>query len=388
MVGNQPRPFKITVFSGNRSEFGLLRPVVAELASRSLFEPTLLLAASHVDPAYGATASEVKSELDVPVTLLGSEVSPDRVGERFSEVVRGTSNSLAGSRPDACLVLGDRYESFAFVTAAFYADIPVLHIFGGDVSMGGHWDDSARHAMTKLAHIHFTASEDARARVLRLGEEPWRVHHVGSPALDTVARGEFAPETEVRRELGLEGDDRPLVLLTVHPVAIQASESYRQAKSCLDALAALPVRVAVSYPSPDRGAEGIIAAIEEYRSNPTFTVRKSFGSRLYLGAMRVARCVVGNSSSGLLETPFFKIPCVNVGDRQAGRLRAGNVVDVGFEAAEIRGAVEYALGDAEFLDRVKNCGNPYGDGTASVRIAEALERDLGRSDLLRKKITY
>ena len=305
----------------------------------------------------------------------------------FAAIISNGAEILKRWEPDMIVLAGDRCETFAMAVAAFYLNVPIAHLFGGDLSQGGHLDDSARHSITKLAQLHFTTNNDSYKRVIALGEEKWRVFNVGSPVMDSVVNGDYSAPEEVARELQLE-IDKPIILFTQHPLTTESELAYAQVKESLEAMKELGYQTIITYPCNDAGSESIIRAINEYKAVSHFRIRKSLGRRLYLGCLRIASCVAGNSSSGLIETPLFKLPAVNIGDRQAGRLRAENVIDVPCERASIKKAIALTMDDPQFMAKAKKCTNPYGEGGASQLILDVIKSIKIDSRLLKKQMTY
>jgi UDP-N-acetylglucosamine 2-epimerase (non-hydrolysing)/GDP/UDP-N,N'-diacetylbacillosamine 2-epimerase (hydrolysing) len=291
------------------------------------------------------------------------------------------------------VVWGDRYEAFAALVASTQMGIPTAHAEGGDYTEGGALDDSVRHAMTKLAHLHLTTNADSAERVRRLGEEAWRVHDVGLPVLDLVVKGRYATRGEVTERLGLELS-RPILVFSQHPVATEHQKAAEQVRPSLAALEEAAHRwgaqTVITYPNDDPGGRLIVDEIAALagRGVPGLVVRPSLGRHLYHGVLALASACVGNSSSGIKETPSFHCPCVNIGPRQRGRLRAENVIDVGYSRGEILAAIERCLTDGTFREQVRACVSPYGGGDAGRRVAELLATvELGPA-LIQKKLTY
>jgi UDP-N-acetylglucosamine 2-epimerase (non-hydrolysing)/GDP/UDP-N,N'-diacetylbacillosamine 2-epimerase (hydrolysing) len=300
-------------------------------------------------------------------------------------------------RPDLLVVYADRFEGFAATIAGTQMNVPTAHIEGGDLTEGGALDDSVRHAMTKLAHLHFTTNAQATNRVLAMGEEPWRVHTVGFPAIDLIQDGNFAGAGELAERLGLDLA-RPIVVLTQHSVTTEFDMAAAQVQPTLAAMTRLArdgIQVVATYPNNDAGGRRIISELEALvaRDVPGITVRRSLGRWLYHGVLALARdpsnriACVGNSSSGIKETPAFGCPTVNIGSRQLGRLRADNVVEAGYDTAEIDAAVRRCLFDEVFRTRCRTVANPYGVGDAGRKIAEILARVPLDSALIRKRMT-
>ena len=303
------------------------------------------------------------------------------------------SHVLDELRPDFLVVYADRFEGFSAMVAGTQMGIPTAHIEGGDYTEGGALDDSVRHAMTKLAHLHFTTNEQAADRVRRLGEEPWRVYNVGFPALDLVAAGNYASEEETYSRYGLDSD-RPIIVFTQHSVATEFGKAADQVRPSLaaleDAVDEYGCQVIATYPNDDAGGRRIMGELERLaaRELPSIQVHQSLGRYYYHGLLAVAATCVGNSSSGIKETPAFYCPCVNVGGRQKGRLRADNVIDVGYDAEQISEAIRRCLYDEEFKEQVRTCSNPYGAGDAGRRVADVLSTVEIDRRLIQKRMTY
>jgi UDP-N-acetylglucosamine 2-epimerase (non-hydrolysing)/GDP/UDP-N,N'-diacetylbacillosamine 2-epimerase (hydrolysing) len=278
------------------------------------------------------------------------------------------------------MLLGDRFEALSAAATALVMGIPIAHLSGGDVTEGA-FDDSIRHAISKMAHLHFTASEQSAARVRQMGEDPRRVFAVGDPGLDSLMRMKPIGRRALERDLGFEFRRRNL-LVTFHPVTLDRVPSTRQFGVLLDALAALGPDVGLLFTRPNADPEGraLIAMLDRFvGSHPNAGAHTSLGHRRYLSAMAICDAVVGNSSSGLLEAPSLRKPAVNVGSRQARRLRTETVIDCPVDAAAIKRAIEKA-----FAMRVGKIVNPYGDGHAAERIVRILKRIKDPALLLRK----
>jgi UDP-hydrolysing UDP-N-acetyl-D-glucosamine 2-epimerase len=271
--------------------------------------------------------------------------------------------------------------------------IPTAHIEGGDYTEGGALDDSVRHAMTKLAHLHFTTNQQAFERVLGLGEEPWRVFNVGLPGLDLIAAGQFAPADEVYERLDLD-PKFPILVFTQHSIATEFHQAAAQVNPSLLALEEAGrewgCQTIITYPNDDAGGKAIMEGEKHLAAKGLsfIRLRPSLGRRLYHGVLNVASACVGNSSSGIKETPAFACSAVNIGDRQSGRLAAGNVLHVGYDKDQIKNAIRRSLFDEEFKEVVRTCENPYSKGGAGSSIAETLATIELSQRLIQKKMTY
>jgi GDP/UDP-N,N'-diacetylbacillosamine 2-epimerase (hydrolysing) len=283
------------------------------------------------------------------------------------------------------LLLGDRGEMLAGAIAGVHLNLAVAHVHGGEVS--GTVDELVRHAVSKLSHVHLAATADSARRLLRLGERPKHVHVVGAPGLDYLRCLDPEPPEQLAAELDLDLS-RPIAIFTQHPVTVEQEASGAQMEDSLAVLAGTGLQTVATYPNSDAGSAAMLKALDRHRQDPYLRIAVSLGQRRYASLLKIASVMVGNSSSGIIEAPFFGLPVVNIGSRQAGRLRAENVIDVPPDRVAIRAAVDRALNDHAFITRAKACTNPYGDGHAGPRIARIIaELELG-PDLLDKRIVY
>lgn len=380
----------ICVVTGARSEYGILRPVLFAIRNSGAARLSLVVTGMHLSPQFGMTVRDIEADgfpVDARVDMLLDGTTPAAMAKSVGIGVTGIAAALELLGPDILLVAGDRIEAFAAAIAGSYLNIPVAHIHGGDRSTGGHIDDSIRHAITKLAQVHFPASEESRARILRMGEDPARVFRVGAPALDTILGEPPGDRDEVAARYGLD-PRKPYLLVVQNPVTREAAEAGAQMEETLAAVKETGIQALVVYPNADAGGQEMIGAIRRYRADPLIRTVTSLPHRDYLALLAGAGALVGNSSSGIIEAPSLHVPVVNVGSRQAGRERAGNVLDAPYQRAEIAGAIRKAFTDPEFRERVRTCPSPYGDGHAGERIVRVLtELEITR-DLLRKEITY
>jgi UDP-N-acetylglucosamine 2-epimerase (non-hydrolysing)/GDP/UDP-N,N'-diacetylbacillosamine 2-epimerase (hydrolysing) len=255
--------------------------------------------------------------------------------------------------------------------AAAHMNLPIVHMSGGDRT--GSIDHSIRNAITKFAHIHLPTSSDSVKQLRLMGESPNRILQVGEPALDVIRQARFVDSKELAKEFSLDLR-APLALLAQHSVTTESDEAESQILATLRALQRVGIQTIVTYPNPDAGGKHIIQAIESFKGQPFLRVVQSIGHLKFLSLMRIASFIVGNSSSGIIEAPSFKLPAINIGERQYGRLRACNVIDVGYRQRDIENAFRYVLTDADFRRRLKSCRNPYGDGRASERTVRLLAR--------------
>ena len=374
---------RICVITGSRAEYGLLHWVMHEIRAASDLELQLVVTGTHLEPRFGLTVEQIEAEgfaIDARVPLgLGGD-SPDDVVRAMAACLVGVSDALRRLSPDIVLVLGDRYEILAAAEAALIQGVPVAHIAGGDVTEGA-FDESIRHALTKLAHIHLTTNAPAAARVLQMGEDPARVHVVGSPGLDHLRRMPLLKGAALAEALGAPPGVRN-VLVTYHPVTLDADRGLGGFDALLAALDALGPEVTkwITRPNADPGGIAIEARLDLWAAGRAdvhlFT---SLGQLRYLSLMAQVDAVVGNSSSGLYEAPALGVPTVDIGDRQKGRLSAPSVIRCAPEARAIEDAIRRA-----FLTDDRTPRSPYGDGYSAGRIVEVLRAAPPRESLLIK----
>ncbi len=390
---------KIGVFTGNRAEYGLQYPILKAINEHPNLEYQLIVSGAHLDDNFGRTRDEIRNDgfrIDAEVKIEMNGDSRIATAQAIGFGVMAISNALEALRPDIVVVYADRFEGLAAVIAASQMNIPTAHIEGGDLTEGGALDDSVRHAMTKLAHLHFTTNEQATNRILAMGEEAWRVHTVGFPAIDLISEGRFASADECRERLGLDLK-KPIILFTQHSVTTEfeaAADQVQPSLAAMKQLAAQGVQVVLTYPNNDAGGRIIIEALNELdlASHSGIQVHRSLGRHLYHGVLALARdrhnrvACVGNSSSGIKETPVFGCPTVNIGSRQEGRLRGDNVITTDYDTGQIFDAVNRCLHDATFRDTARNTANPYYLGDAGKKISEVLAGVPLNQTLIRKKM--
>jgi UDP-N-acetylglucosamine 2-epimerase (non-hydrolysing)/GDP/UDP-N,N'-diacetylbacillosamine 2-epimerase (hydrolysing) len=363
------------VFTGARAEYGLLRWTMAELRDHSDVTLQILVAGAHLSPEYGMTCDAIARdgfEIDERVEMLLSSVTSVGVAKSLGLGVIGFADALTRLSPDVLVVLGDRYEALAVATTAMLLRIPIAHIAGGE-STEGAVDESIRHAITKMANLHFVATDEFRQRVIQLGEAQERVMAVGAPGLDGTAR--LKPLARAQLQDELEISLRPPVLaVTYHPVTADGEDPAVGVTPLLDALEAIvDATVVITQPNADTAAARITNAMRMWVARHPERARlfAALGQRRYLSLLALADVVVGNSSSGLIEAPALGTPTVNVGSRQRGRPRAASVIDCPQDAAAITAAICRAL-SPDMQRGAARLESPYGHAGAAVRIVDVL----------------
>lgn len=391
---------KIAVFTGNRAEYGLQYPVLKAIDAHPGLEYFLLVSGAHLQEDFGYTLQEIRKDgfkVYAEVKLEMEEDTLFSTAQAIGSGILSLSHILEKIGPDFLVVYADRFEGFSAVITGSQMNIPTAHIEGGDITEGGALDDSVRHAMTKLSHLHFTTNEQAAERVRLLGEEPWRIYNVGFPAIDLIVAGHFASPAELQEKYGIT-PDKPVILFTQHSVTTEFEMAADQVRPSLEAMRILVqegYQVIVTYPNNDAGGRRIIKEIKkiEREKLDNLQVHQSLGRYNYHGVLNICGKIgrgvcVGNSSSGIKETPALGCPVVNIGTRQDGRLRANNVIDVGYNRDEIVSAVQKALNDEGFRRQCRNAKNPYGAGNAGERIADVLATIDINLALIQKRMTY
>ena len=391
---------KIAVFTGNRAEYGLQYPILKAIDEQPDLEYKLLVSGAHLDDNFGRTLDEINSDgfhIDAEIKIEMGDDSKVSTSRAIGSGVLSISEALKKIEPDIMVVYADRFEGFAAVIAATQMNIPTAHIEGGDLTEGGALDDSVRHAMSKLSHLHFTTNQQASNRILGMGEESWRVHTVGFPAIDLISEDCYATREEIENKLSLNLD-MPVVLFTQHSITTEfelAEEQLLPSLAAMRKLAERGVQVILTYPNNDAGGQVIIKKLDEIKNEgiENIQVHRSLGRYLYHGVLALAKntslriACVGNSSSGIKETPAFGCPTVNIGSRQQGRLRAENVIDANYSEEEIIYSVNHCLHDETFRAKCQKADNPYYLGGAGKKVAAVLADVAIDQLLIRKKMT-
>jgi GDP/UDP-N,N'-diacetylbacillosamine 2-epimerase (hydrolysing) len=369
-----PARRKVVSVTGTRADYGLMEPVHRAIAADPALELHLIVTAMHFLPAFVSSLAEVREHRFGTLHELQTMTSDDSAEAMAASVGRGLigmSRLLAEIKPDVVLLQGDRGEMLAGAIAAAHMNMPIVHMSGGDAS--GSIDDSIRNAISKLASFHLTNCAASTERLVAMGESRLRTVEVGEPGLDQLLRTEFLPLETLAAELDLPPGEK-FLMATLHPVTDEADRAAAQMRTLLEALEKVGLTTVFTYPNTDAGGASMRQVLESWRGKSFLRIVPNLGSRRYLSLLRHAAAVVGNSSSGLYETPTLKIPAVNIGSRQTGRLRADNVVDVDFDKGAIVKAIRFVLEDRDFRARLAECRSPYGDGHATERTVDIIKR--------------
>jgi UDP-hydrolysing UDP-N-acetyl-D-glucosamine 2-epimerase len=376
----------IGVVSVSRSDWGHLLPVLEAIRDAPDLELRLLVAGMHLSEDFGATVAAIETEgwiIAERIDMLEPGDTPEAIAASTGRGVVGFGSAYARQLPDLVVVLGDRFEMLAAAVAALPFALPVAHIHGGEASEGA-MDNQIRHAITKLAHLHFASAPEHGRRIAAMGEEDWRIHVVGAPGLDRLRTAGLLSRDEVAAALGLPAG-RPWLLVTFHPVTLEHEDTARHVDELLAALEAVDATLVMTYPNADTAGRTIVERLEDFAGRtPRARIFRNLGDRLYVSLLKHADAMVGNSSSGLIEAPSFALPVVNVGSRQRGRLRGGNVVDVAPSRDDIVRGIRTALAP-DLRRRLDGLPNPYGDGRAASRIVTVLREVALDARLVQKR---
>lgn len=377
--------------TGIRSEYDIMSSVFRAISDHSQLELQLVVSGAHLADAFGNTVNDVRADGFVIAEEIESLLNGDQASFRVKGLaiqLQGLVQTVARVKPDILLVLGDREEAMTTALVGAYMNIPVAHIAGGD-RVVGNVDDQIRHAVTKLAHLHFVTNEESAERIIRLGEQSFRVFNVGNPGLDRLLEVPEMNCAELSARLGFAIDEgEPFVIVIQHVISTEIEQAYEQMRITLEAVRDLGIKTVLSYPNSDAGGQQLIRAIREYESLAFLHTAKNIPRLEFVNLMRRASCLLGNSSAGILEAPLLKLPVINVGNRQHGRLHAENVEFVPHDKNRIIESLRRAIFDQAYRKSVAACSNPYGDGKSSVRIAELLATIPLDQRLLIKDITY
>lgn len=363
---------KICVVTGTRAEYGLLSRLMKMIQQSPLTELQIIATNMHLSPKYGETYKEIESDgfiIDkkVPIIIEGPD-NANTTLKSMSKALIGLSEAYSELAPDMVVLLGDRYEILAAATAALIERIPIAHISGGDVTEGAY-DDAIRHSITKMSHLHFPTTEVYRQRVIQLGERPDTVFNVGATGVENIRKMPLMTRNEISEDICFD-IDKKTILVTYHPVTLGNHSAEIDIREFLNALESFPdLKVVFTMPNSDTGSSEIVDGINSFvRNNPhRAKAFKSLGIKRYLSVMKYVAAVVGNSSSGILETPTFGIPTLNIGDRQKGRIQADSIVNCETDMKSIEEGLRLVL-STEMREKAKNTSNPYEQQDSAQKI--------------------
>jgi GDP/UDP-N,N'-diacetylbacillosamine 2-epimerase (hydrolysing) len=367
---------KICVVTGTRAEYGLLYWLMKEIQDDSELELQIIVTGMHLSPEFGLTYKEIEKDFKInkKIEMLLSSDTSVGISKSMGLAQISFADAYEELQPDILVVLGDRYEIFSAVSSAMIARIPIAHLHGGETTEGA-FDESIRHSITKMSHIHFTATDEYKSRVIQLGEHPSRVFNVGGMGIENIKRLELLSKEEFEKSIKFKLNKKN-ILITFHPVTLENSTAKKQFEELLNAVDELEdTNIILTKANSDTDGRVINSMIDDYVSKNSdkavgFT---SLGQLRYLSALQYVDAMVGNSSSGLAEAPSFKIGTINIGDRQKGRIMANSVINCSSDKESISEVFE-RLYSSEFYEKLKSTVNPYGDGSASLKIIEEIKK--------------
>lgn len=379
---------KICIVTGTRAEYGLLKPVIEKVKNADRMELQLVVTGMHLSPEFGLTYREIEEDgypISAKIDMLLSSDTSVGVTKSMGVALFGFADYFEENRPDIVVLLGDRYEALMAATAAMMARIPIAHIHGGETTEGAV-DEAIRHSITKMSHLHFTAVEEYRSRVIQLGEQPQRVYCVGALGVENIKAVSLLNREMLEASIGFTFHP-PTVMVTYHPVTLENETAEEQFGNLLHVIERhRELQIIFTKANADPDGRIVNRMIEEYvEKNPArCAVYTSLGQLRYLSALQFCDLVMGNSSSGIIEVPSFGIPTVDIGDRQKGRVSAASVIHCGCETADIERALDTARSEG-FRAKIRGCKNPYEGEDTSGRIVEAISRALDEGIDIKKR---
>lgn len=367
---------KICVVTGSRAEFGLLYWLIKYIDEDESLELQLIVTGMHLSPEFGLTYKAIEDGgfgIAKRVEMLMSSDTAIGISKSMGLGMISMSEVYHELHPDLIVVLGDRFEIFSAVATAMVSRIPVAHIHGGEATEGAI-DESIRHSITKMAHLHFPSTSEYGKRVIQLGEHPDRVFTTGTPGIDNIYNLDLLNRSELEASIDFKLGDKS-ALVTFHPATLEETSTFKQFNEILTALDSIEdLKIVFTKPNADSEGRIIISLIDEYvlKNSEKACSFASLGQLKYLSALKHVDIVIGNSSSGLIEAPSFYVPTVNIGDRQRGRIRGETVIDCSVEKDEIANSIRLGL-SSDFRNKIVNSKNPYGSAGASVRIKDIIK---------------
>lgn len=390
----------VAIFTGNRAEYGLQFPIIREISKNNNLSYHLIVSGSHLEKKFGETIKQIKLDKLKIGSLIkltdNQSKNVDYTSNRISESIYKISKVLKKIKPNFMLINADRYETFAAAIASSQMNIPTCHIEGGDITQGGALDDSIRHAITKLSHLHFCTNQKSFKNILKLGEEKWRVFNVGLSINDIVSKKNIGTKDYLEKKYNINFN-KPIIIFTQHSLTTEPENSSRHIQITLKSLKKLinnqECQVIATYPNNDSGHQPILSHLKKFKKNNiNFFLFKSLGNydlhSFMFHSQNNRIFIMGNSSSGIKEAIFFKCPVVNIGNRQNGRLKPSNVLDAKNCEIDIMKKSLTALYCKKFRARITNCRNPYFKKNPEKKISNILTKIKLNKNLIQKKITY
>lgn len=378
---------KVCIVTGTRAEYGLLKPLIERVYESSRLKLQLIATGMHLSPEFGLTYTNIEDdgfEINEKIEILMSSDTPVGVSKSMGLALISFSEAYERLKPNMVVILGDRYETFSAMAAATISKIPIAHLHGGELTEGA-FDDSFRHSMTKMSYLHFTSTEKYRKRVIQLGEEPDRVYNVGALGVENALNLKVVGKKELEKKLDINlGKEHAVIIF--HPVTLENNTANNQIKELLAVLREQKELVKIFIKgNSDNDGRAINYEVDGFVKGNNFSYMfTSLPIELYLNILRSSKVIIGNSSSGIIEAPSFKIPAINIGDRQKGRVKAISVIDCQPKKEEIKEALR-KIESKKFKDKLKGLINPYGDGNSSKKTVNIIQNLLVNKKINLKK---
>ena len=381
---------KIAVLTATRAEYGLLSSIIKQMRRDEEFDVRVVVTGAHLSSEFGNTYREIEKDgvaIDKMIPILDEGDGAVAMSKSMANALQGFAEYFGERRPDTLMVLGDRYETLAVCIAAMNAQIPIIHLHGGETTQGAI-DEAVRHSISKMSYLHFTSTEEYRRRVIQLGEQPDRVFMVGAIGVENALKVPLMDKEELQESLGF-GLDRPLIMATYHPVTLENQNIDEQVEAFLQAVTLKSEYIyIITKANADAGGRRVNELLEHYAlDHENVHVVDSLGMKRYLSALNYCYMVMGNSSSGIIEAPSFHIPTINIGDRQKGRTQAATVINCEADTNSILRAMEQAESD-EFRNMCKQAKNPYEQQDVANTIVEIIKQKMLKQKIDLKKVFY
>ncbi|KUO75969.1 MAG: hypothetical protein APF77_24410 [Clostridia bacterium BRH_c25] len=381
----------VGVVTTNRADYGILYPLISKIQDSDKLELNLIVTGAHLLDKFNTVEMVRKDGLNISKEIemfIGTD-SKSALLKSIGVGFISFADYLKEKELDLLIVLGDRAEIIVPAFSALFYGIAIAHIAGGDsIDTYVTYDNSVRHAITKISHLHFVSTEEHKQRVIGMGEEENRIFNVGALGLDYIREAELMTKEQLRSILEKLDVDKPYILFTFHPIHTRTEQLDSEMKEICRVIEDMRIQTVITYPNSDFGHEIIINEIKQLQNAGHVELKDKLTHREYLSLMKFSSAVMGNSSSGIFEAPFFKVPTVDIGERQRGRIKAESTINVNCDYKEIVNAINTVIFDNSFVSMCKTCRNPYGDGTSSGKIIEVLEDTVYNRKLIEKKMTY
>lgn len=384
---------KIIAITGARSEYDLLSSVYKKLDGDKDIDFSIIVTGAHLSEKFGSTINQIKQDqLTVSAEVFNLIDSDKPIGRILSlgNQINNLAHIFYNKKPDIVMVAGDREEAISVSMTAAYMNIPVAHFFGGDIAKDGNIDNAVRFATSKFAHIHFPTIEQHKETLLKLGEDEWRIHVVGNPSLDKFQKIDFINTNAISEKFNFPVEYKDYLVLIQHPIISEIELQKKHMIATLEAVLKSKTKCFINYPNSDAGNLAIIDTIKEYEVKypKVFKSFKNIDRVTYISLLKNALCLIGNSSSGIVEVASLGLPAINIGKRQRGRFAGENVIFVDNDIDEINESIHFIKTNKEFILEVEKCKNPYGNGNSGEKIIETLKKIKLDNKLIYKNITY